>query len=177
MSVSRTCGFVLHNLDKQRFIFPSSWLKWMIELGFPRAYSYTECLQNQIQGENKLAGFILNTFPAWYSQDTKFGCQKKPHTIAFMKAGLPSPLFPSARIFFYPIFLQRTNFSQLPHWEKNVIYLPHGSRNLPGYRWGRSDACGTGAPSSHFPGSWLWWPQAGKAGKRSPTFFHADNQA
>lgn len=64
-----------------------------------------------------------------------------------MKAGLPSPLFSSIRIFFYPVFLQRANVSQLSHWGKNVIYLPHGSRNLPGYRWGRSDAHGIGAPS------------------------------
>ena len=119
----------------------------MIELGFPRAYSYMGCLQTWYKAKISLLDSFWTHLQPVTPKTLSLVAKEKPHTVAFMKSGLPSPLFSSIRIFFYPVFLQRANVSQLSHWGKNVIYLPRGSRNLPGYRWGRSDAHGIGAPS------------------------------
>lgn len=109
--------FVLHILKKQRFIFPSSWLKLVIELGFPRTYSYGMSA-NLIRGKTKLAGFTWPMSPAWYPQDTNSSCPKRSHTLlSSWKLTFYLPTLSSIKIFFSSVLLQRANFSQLSPWD------------------------------------------------------------
>lgn len=119
----------------------------MTELDFPRAHSPMECLQTWYR-QNKLAGFILNTPPAWDPQGITPSCQKEATQYCLHGSWLSvTSMLSNIKIFFFPVLFQRANFSQLSHWEESDS-SPPVSRNLPGYKkWARSATHGTGAPS------------------------------
>ena len=61
--------------------------------------------------------------------------KKKPHMIAFMDTDFPPPPFFAPSKLCSPLPSSRWLVSASCHTGKNLVYSPHSSRNLPGYKW------------------------------------------
>lgn len=73
--------------------------------------------------------------PAWGPLTLLLIAKKQPHMIAFMETDFPPPPFFAPSKLSSSLSSSRRLVSASCHTGKNLVYSPHGSRNLPGYKW------------------------------------------